>query len=74
MILDWRDERWNNIYRHFVNTSHGYVTKLQMEKYLLDNGIKVKKDLVGRWEGVEIEDEEHLTMLILKFGSNDDTK
>jgi hypothetical protein len=75
MILDWRDERWNNIYRHFVSTHYGRVTRKEMEKHLLDEGIRVIKDPSdGRWEGVEIADDELLTMLMLKFGSNNDTK
>jgi hypothetical protein len=75
MILDWRDERWNNIYRHFVSTHYGRVTRKEMEKHLLDEGIRVIKDPGdGRWEGVEIADDELLTMLMLKFGSNNDTK
>jgi hypothetical protein len=46
-----------------------------MEKHLLDEGIRVIKDPGdGRWEGVEIADDELLTMLMLKFGSNNDTK
>jgi len=75
MILDWRDERWNNIYRHFVSTHYGRVTRKEMEKHLLDEGIRVIKDPSdGRWESVEIADDELLTMLMLKFGSNHDTK
>lgn len=75
MILDWRDERWNNIYRHFVSVHSRRVTRKEMEKHLLDEGIRVIKDPGdGRWEGVEIADDELLTMLMLKFGSNNDTK
>jgi len=42
-----------------------------MEKHLLDNGIRVIKE-DGRWQGVEIEDEEQLTWLLLKFGGKDE--
>ncbi len=71
MILDWRDDRWSNIYRHFVSTHYGRVTRKEMEKHLLDNGIRVIKE-DGRWQGVEIEDEEQLTWLLLKFGGKDE--
>ena len=73
MKLDWRDERWSNIYRHYVNTHYGRVTKKEMEQHLLKEGIKVIKDPGdGRWEGVEIEDEEQLAWLLLKYGGSDE--
>ena len=74
MILDWRDERWKNIYKHYVSTHYGRVTKREMEQHLLNEGIRVIKDPYGngRWEGVEIEDEQHLAWLLLKYGGEDE--
>jgi hypothetical protein len=44
-----------------------------MEQHLALEGIKVIKDPGdGRWEGVEIEDEEQLAWLILKYGGSDE--
>jgi len=73
MRLDWRDERWANIYRHYVSTHYGRITRSEMEQHLLNEGIKVIKDPGdGRWEGVEIEDEEQLAWLLLKYGGSDE--
>lgn len=74
MILDWRDERWKNIYKHYVSNHYGRVTRTEMEEHLATEGIRVIKDPGdGRWQGVEIEDEEQLAWLILKYGGTDDT-
>ena len=71
MKLDWRDERWANIYRHFVSVHRGRVTKTEMEQHLAREGIKVLKE-EGRWYAAEFEDEEHLAWLILKYGGSDE--
>ena len=74
MILDWRDERWKNLYKQFVKTHYGRVTRSEMEKHLANEGIKViKSPADGRWEHIEIEDEEHLAWLLLKHGGSDET-
>lgn len=45
-----------------------------MEQYLLKEGIRIiKSPADGRWEHIEIEDEEHLTWLLLKHGGGDET-
>lgn len=74
MILDWRDDRWKNIYKHYVSTHYGRVTRTEMEEHLAAEGIRVIKDPGdGRWQSVEIEDEEQLAWLILKYGGTNDT-
>lgn len=80
MIIDWRDERWSGIYKHFALQGEYTVgnlavrsisTKQEMEERLLSEGIKIIKDSEGRWQGAEFENEEHLAWCILKFRGSD---
>ena len=79
MVIDWRDERWKGIYKHFslqkeYNVGNFAVrsisSKQEMEELLLSEGIKILKDVDGRWLGAEFEDEEHLAWCILKYGGD----